>query len=279
MSIPKKLHYCWFGGGSKNEKIGACMDSWRKNLPEFEIVEWNESNCDVYASEYSSSAYKAEKWAFVSDYFRLKVLFENGGVYLDTDMLLHKPLDEFLVYDAFFPMEDYLNVCGGIVGAVPNSIIIGKMLERYGSMKWNPSSSTVCKAITKVLVDECGLEYNGQTQTLKGNVAVFSPNVLIVDVHDGRNVCEHLYDPQPSWWDWQSSTGETYKYTVLQRYFYNLQGRSAKGKTGDSLIADTKEMLARYGAKKVVLQIFKDRFYGRMPHQVVTAYRKWLKGR
>lgn len=78
--IPKTIHYCWFGGNPKPELVCRCIDSWRRFCPDYEIIEWNENNFDVNCIPYVRDAYAAKKWAFVSDYARLKVVFERGVI-------------------------------------------------------------------------------------------------------------------------------------------------------------------------------------------------------
>ena len=77
--IPKKIHYCWFGKNPKPQKILDCIDSWRKFLPEYVIIEWNEKNFDISQNMYAREAYEAQKYAFVSDFARLKILYDEGG--------------------------------------------------------------------------------------------------------------------------------------------------------------------------------------------------------
>ena len=91
--IPKVIHYCWFGKNPKPPLIQKCMDSWKQVLPEYEIIEWNEDNFDVAENQYAKEAYENKKWAFVTDYVRLKVLYEHGGIYLDSDVEILKPMD------------------------------------------------------------------------------------------------------------------------------------------------------------------------------------------
>lgn len=110
--IPKTIHYCWFGGNPKSELAEHCIASWKKIHPDFEIKEWNESNSDITSNNYVREAFERGKWAFVSDYVRSKVMFEHGGIYMDTDMELKLPLDEFLTHRA---------VCGFEVKGVPYS--------------------------------------------------------------------------------------------------------------------------------------------------------------
>ena len=100
MSIPKIIHYCWFGGGPINPESRKCIESWKKYCPDYKIIEWNEQNFEISQNRYAQQAYEAKKYAFVSDYVRLAVLYEYGGIYLDTDVELVRPLDELLEHKA-----------------------------------------------------------------------------------------------------------------------------------------------------------------------------------
>jgi len=79
--IPKVIHYFWFGRGKKNDVIERCMDSWKVHLPDYEIKEWNEDNFNVHINNFTLQAYQMKKWAFVSDYARLHILYHYGGIY------------------------------------------------------------------------------------------------------------------------------------------------------------------------------------------------------
>ena len=94
MSIPKILHYCWFGGAPKPKNIQNCIRSWKKYCPDYEIIEWNEQNFDVSQSLYTRQAYDARRWAFVADYARLKILYEQGGIYMDCLLYTSDAADE-----------------------------------------------------------------------------------------------------------------------------------------------------------------------------------------
>ena len=97
--------------GKKSKIIKKCIKSWRKKCPDYKIIEWNENNIDLSSNQYIKEAYSARKWAFVSDYVRLKVIYEHGGFYLDTDVELIKSLDELAKYDCILSMQDdkYIN--------------------------------------------------------------------------------------------------------------------------------------------------------------------------
>ena len=105
--IPKTIHYVWFGRNPKPDLAVKCINSWKKYCPDYEIIEWNEDNFNLdEAPLYVRQAYEAKKWAFVSDYVRLWAMTEFGGIYMDTDVEVLKPLDRFLQNEAFSGFED-----------------------------------------------------------------------------------------------------------------------------------------------------------------------------
>lgn len=103
--IPKKIHYVWVGGQKKPKDIERCINSWKKNLKGYEIKEWNENNFDINSHSFTKGAYKSKKWAYVSDYIRMYALYEEGGIYLDTDNLVLEDLEKFLNDRAFVGFE------------------------------------------------------------------------------------------------------------------------------------------------------------------------------
>ena len=129
--IPKKIHYIWFGKGEKNERVKHCIESWKKYLPDYEIIEWNEDNFDINYNDFTKSAYENKKWAFVSDVARLWVLYNEGGIYMDTDVEVYKPLDEFLNEEGFTGFEDVHYPVTATLGAVKGNPVIKLMLDYY----------------------------------------------------------------------------------------------------------------------------------------------------
>lgn len=103
--LPKKIHYCWFGRNPLPESAQKCIASWRKFFPGYEIIEWNEDNFDVNIIPYTAEAYSVKKYAFVSDYARFKILYENGGLYFDTDVEVIRPMDDIIEKGAFMGFE------------------------------------------------------------------------------------------------------------------------------------------------------------------------------
>lgn len=177
--IPRIIHYCWFGRGEKPRKIRTCMNSWKKRLGSgYTFMEWNEDNFDLNRSKYAKEAYEARKYAFVSDYVRLHALYHVGGIYLDTDVEVVKPLDPLLTHEAFSGFEDESFLQSGTMGARPGHPWIGKLLADYERRVFLLPDGTydmlTNTAVISRLCTEEGLALNGQYQTLPGGV-VFYP--------------------------------------------------------------------------------------------------------
>ena len=139
--IQKKIHYIWLGQKQKDRASQICINSWKSNLPNYEIIEWNESNLplDEIARENRFFAYcrKYKLWAFMSDYLRLWILEREGGIYLDTDVQVLKPFDDLLKYPMFlgYEMNDYVGT--GIIGAEKGNPVIKALLNFYADKIWN----------------------------------------------------------------------------------------------------------------------------------------------
>ena len=130
--IPKKIHYCWFGRNPKPALFQRCIASWKKYCPDYKIIEWNEENFDLNCCDYVREAYDAKKWAFVTDYARLKIVHDQGGIYLDTDVEVVRSLDDLLGDDAFFGLEDTGSIATGLgFGAEAGNPVVAAMLLDY----------------------------------------------------------------------------------------------------------------------------------------------------
>lgn len=134
--IPKIIHYCWFGGGELPELEFSCLQSWKFHLPDYQFRRWDESNFAYREYPFALRAYKLKKFAFVSDICRLVVLEAEGGVYLDTDMLLLKSLDAFLEHDFFIGEEKPGLISAGIIGSTIANPIIQELLLRYKKLEF-----------------------------------------------------------------------------------------------------------------------------------------------
>lgn len=129
--IPKIIHYVWLGKGEMSERAKHCIESWKKYLPDYEIKEWNEDNFDINYNNWTKHAYENKKYAFASDVVRLYALYTEGGIYMDTDVEVYKPLDEFLNDEGFTGFECVGYPSTATLGAEKNNPVIKQMLDWY----------------------------------------------------------------------------------------------------------------------------------------------------
>lgn len=175
--IPRKIHYCWFGRNPLPEDAKKCIASWRKYLPDYKIIEWNEDNFDVNANPYTAQAYEAKKYAFVSDYARFKILYEHGGIYFDTDVELIRSMDDIIEGGAFMGIEKSLAItsgrgCIGVnaglgLGAESGLPIYKKILDFYECRSFLNETDTVVTNVTQLLFLE-GLRNENEMQQVAG---------------------------------------------------------------------------------------------------------------
>lgn len=170
--IPKVIHYCWFGKNEKSELINNCIDSWHRYCPDYEISEWNEDNFNINCCDYVKEAYAEKMWAFVSDYARHFILNMYGGIYLDTDVELVKPLSSFLTNN-FVALENKDSIATGLImGCKKNNDYCKHMLESYGNNHFILSNGimntlTVCKRTTDYF-SKRGFKYSDELQVVDG---------------------------------------------------------------------------------------------------------------
>ena len=170
--IPKKIHYCWFGGAEKPAMAHKCIQSWQKFCPDWEIVEWNESNFDLDAIPYVRYCYDHKKWAFLSDYVRLAVVRQYGGVYFDTDVELLKPLDDLLGYGAFYSYEteDLVNTGQGFGAQAQHPTVVAMALE-YETRSADDQGNfplIPCPGLNTAALKPLGLRCDGSRQNVAG---------------------------------------------------------------------------------------------------------------
>lgn len=178
MSIPKVIHYCWFGGIPLPKSAEKCIKSWQKYCPNYEIKRWDESNFDVNCNEYCKFCFENKKWAFLTDYIRLKVVYDNGGVYLDTDVELLKNLDDLVKNGAYMGFQNTTEVATGLgFAAEKGHAFIGENMRYYENLN-DFSALRSCPIITTELLVVYGLkEYDGTIQNV-ANMKIYPSEYL-----------------------------------------------------------------------------------------------------
>lgn len=190
--IPKTIHYCWFGKNEKSQSIIDCINSWRKYMSDYEIIEWNEDNFDININDYVKEAYNQCKWAFVSDYARLQILYNNGGIYMDTDVEVFKPFDELLNNQSFTGFENIGYPVTAVMGAMENNPIIKEMLDYYKYKEFEfveypntITNTTIMSDILSKYVDRWKNEYQ-KTE----NITIYPKKYLCPD---RNNITDEAY--------------------------------------------------------------------------------------
>lgn len=208
--IPKIIHYCWFGGKEKSKTIQKYINSWKTILPDYEIVEWNEHNFPVDSYIYSKQAYELKKYAFVSDVARLYALYNYGGIYLDTDIEILKPIDSLLNYNLVASWESNSLLMTAFMAASKGNEIVFDFLNMYSTLSYiedngelNQTANTV--RFTSLLKSQ-GLLINRRQQILNGNICIketeeigaFDADSMSFQISDRTLLVHHC---NASWFD------------------------------------------------------------------------------
>lgn len=176
--IPKVIHYAWFGRGEKPESVKKYMESWKLHMPDYEIIEWNEENFDIDEYKYAREAYDAKKYAHVSDVLRLHVLYNFGGIYMDTDVEVIKSFDDLLSNSGFSGFESDTRIPTGTMAAEKNNRWIYEQLEIYKKISFldeygKPNLTTNVEYITNMSLEKHGYIPNGKKQVLKYGMVMY----------------------------------------------------------------------------------------------------------
>lgn len=228
MAIPKIIHYCWFGGEELPDTTKTYMESWKKYCPDYQIKEWNESNFDINSCRFVKEAYEKKKWAFVSDYVRFYAMYTEGGVYVETDAEILRPIDELLGHGAFFGLagdDTTLSLCGTEKGHPVAKDIIDLYKEKH-FVKDDGSLNTVIinKELFDLLVRKFGLPVDKKDyQVLKYNTSVYPEEFFFsYDYVTGlTNLNDKLFVRHygnGSWLDEKDRKKLDYQHKYVQRY-------------------------------------------------------------
>lgn len=248
--IPKVIHYCWFGQTPLPKSAQKCIASWRKFFPDYEIREWNEDNFDVNAIPYTSQAYKAKKYAFVSDYARFWILYNHGGLYFDTDVEVIKPMDDIIARGPFMGREagarlstmfpdgpQGLAVAPGLgMGAEVGMPLFKQYLDMYSSVSFfnedgTMNTRTIVYYTSEVLL-RCGLSGNDSEPEQVAGVWIYPHDWFCPMDHTRGNLLRitentrsiHHYDA--SWTGYSAfhkALGKIKK--IIVRLYYSIRSK------------------------------------------------------
>lgn len=202
--IPKIIHYCWFGGNPLPELAEKCIQSWKKYLPDYEIIEWNEENFNLDEYIFTREAYDSKKFAYVTDVVRLHALKTKGGIYMDTDVEVLKNLDSFLHNHAFSGFESDMSLPTGIMASIQNGQWVAEMLKYYKDRKFldnkkKPILTTNVVVISNLMKGK-GFLLNNSFQTIKEYITFYpseyfcpkSPSTGFINITENTYCIHHF---------------------------------------------------------------------------------------
>lgn len=181
--IPKIIHYVWLGGKEKPVSVQKCISTWKKNLSDYEIREWNETNFDISLNKYVAQAYSNKKWAYVSDFIRAYVVNKYGGIYLDTDVLVLDDLTKYLNDKAFVGFENKLYPFTATFGAEAGHPLTDDMVHFYDGLdfdfdKNNQMKYVNTKTVSDILINKYHCRVNNKEQILAYGIHVYPDDVF-----------------------------------------------------------------------------------------------------
>lgn len=251
--IPKTIHYCWFGRNPKPKFAKKCMKSWKKYCPDYEIIEWNESNFDISkAPLYVRQAYEAKKWAYVTDYVRLWAVYNYGGVYFDTDVEIIKSIDCLLDCDSFWGFESEKYVATGLgFGAICKSQVVFKMMSDYDDLLFlladGNYNTTPCPQINSHVFEEYGARLDNTYQKFDDFTLFPSDYFCPKDWYTGlTNITDNTYTIHHFDASWRSIE-ENKEYNAIQKKYEK----------------ERKVKKVLHFRKKVLRRIFGEEFYSK----------------
>jgi len=234
MSIPKVIHYCWFGKGKMPALAEKCIASWKKYCPDYKIVCHNEENFDISENRYAKEAYDAGKWAFVSDYVRLKVLYENGGIYLDTDVEIIKPIDDLIEENGYMGFDDKGVVSTGLGFACEKgNDLVGKLLADYDDISFiRPDGSfdlTPCPDRNSETLKKLGMDFSIKEQIFMGIHILPEDYLCPLKYYTGKKIItENTYSIHYFCASWTSATAKRtlfFKRIIGVKLYNKLYGK------------------------------------------------------
>lgn len=259
--IPKIIHYCWFSNEAIPPLIKKCIKSWKRQMPDYKIKLWNANSFDFSSVPFVQEAYKAKKWAFVTDYVRLYALYTEGGIYLDSDVRVLKSLNPFLNYN-FFAAQEYikkdflqnginaidakgnritekvsgLGIQAAIMGAEKECPFLRDCLDYYQNIHFDATRATdfvIVNIIAKIM-ERYGYKYVLTQQNLEGNMVVMPPSVFsgmqtLTDQTFAVHLCNGSWTDGSLSWKYKIRNKYPTWYSLLQKISYSLQGKKFKG--------------------------------------------------
>lgn len=231
--IPKKIHYCWLSGDALPRKIRQCMDTWRKQLPDYELKLWDMDSFDVGSVPFVEEACRMRKWAFAADYIRMYALYHEGGLYLDSDVKVLKTLDPLLGHSFMSAMEYHpsqiakdgamlmidsqghrvkdgyvsgIQIQAAVMGAEAHHPFVKDVLQWYENNNFiNADGSLLTNIVSPMIyariAEKYGFVYKDEDQQLQDGIMIYASNMIAGNKHEvtprtrAVHLCAHSWHP------------------------------------------------------------------------------------
>ena len=235
--IPKIIHYCWFGGKPKPKLVERCIASWKHYCPDYQIIEWNETNFDIDNCDYTKFCYENKRFAYLSDYVRLWAVLQKGGIYFDTDVELIKTPDDLLKNGAFFGFEgtEFINTGIGF-GALAGHWAVTEMLNLYR------------KKTVEELQQSLDV-YNCLTGSPKINTYAMTPHGLVQN-GEKQQIGDTVFLPQDYLCPFDDQTGELHRTeNTISIHWYGKSANTKYAAMRSRLLRPIKRLIKRVRRK------------------------------
>ncbi|MDR0425556.1 MAG: hypothetical protein LBH24_00125 [Clostridiales bacterium] len=271
-SIPKIIHYVWLGGNEKPQSVLDCIESWRERCPDYEIVEWNETNFDTDGILWVKESMAQKKYAFASDVIRLYALYERGGVYFDTDVIVKRSFDALLASDAFIGYENQLWLGTAVIGAKKGNFWIKRLLDYYKSrpllIKGKIDTTSNVMAVSAITEAYFGFKMDGGYRRIdlgaKGNISIYPSDYFFPKNYmthkltlTENSYAIHDFALVSSWWSPGERAGAAFargarralgrhifgffEWLVMRHFIRGINKSIKKQAERDSIVPDTVE--------------------------------------
>lgn len=244
--IPKKIHYCWLSSDPYPDKIQECMDSWKQILSDYEFIKWDTERFDINSVPYVKGAYEAKKYAFCADYIRIYALYNEGGIYLDSDVMVYKPFDVFLSHKSFSSVEYHsyftyahiknkkeklVGIEAAVLGAESGSEWLKKVLDYYDGKNFSLADNNIMpRVIARTLYQNYGFQYLPIFQKLNNDFYIYPAEVFSSKVDGSLPIKYSTHLGANSWGirssKWKSCTKYILQALGLLKTIQNLRGIS-----------------------------------------------------
>jgi hypothetical protein len=196
--IPKKIHYCWLSGDAYPPLVQKCMDSWRKHLPDYELVLWDKQKCgEIMDFPWVKEAFERRKYAFAADYIRLYAVYHNGGIYLDSDVEVLKNFDELLKEPSFIGFEFLQSLEAGIFGAHKYSTWIKPILDYYTDRHFINQNGEMDMKVLPAIMQESLIQQNLMPSRMPKTMPIRSAALTLCPyhyfVHTAADITKNTY--------------------------------------------------------------------------------------